>query len=158
MTPYNSGLPNIHTPTGQTQTAPALPQTATTLLNAAALTATAETAVATLPLPPTPLRAGYNSLVPDIGLYRHLSHTAVTVKKQPKQSAGRNWNLLELLISLTGRLRAHQQHSNNKKIKKQDAVTEHLVITQPNSAPLINNKPALTGVSAQKNGVIRHER
>lgn len=151
MTPYNSGLPNIHTLTGQTQTAPALPQTATTLLNAAALTATAETAVTTLPL-----RAGYNSLVPDIGLYRHLSHTAVTVKKQ--QSAGRNWNLLELLMSLTGRLRAHQQHSNNKKIKKQDAITGHLVITQPNSAPLINNKPALTGVSAQKNGVIRHER
>lgn len=157
MTPYSSDSPNIHTLTGQTRTAPALPQTATTLHNATTPTTT-ETTGATLPLQPLPLRAGYNSLVPDIGLNRHLSHTAVTVKKKPKQSAGRNWNLLELLMSLTRKLRAQPQHSENKKIKKQDATPQHLVTTQPNSAPVITSKPAITAMPAQKNGIVRHER
>lgn len=155
MTLYNSDLPNIHTLPGQTQTVPALPATAITALSAPI--PTIETTMATLPAP-LPLRAGYNSLVPDIGLYRHLSHAVVAAKKTPKQHSGKGWHLLKLLLLLTGRPRAQQQRTENKKIKMQDEITENQVTTQPKSASVIHNKAAITGVSAQKNGVIRHER
>ena len=53
-----------------------------------------------LPLPP--LRAGYNSLVPDLGLQRHLRHGVVTAAKPASVRSGKAWRWLQRFIALAG--------------------------------------------------------
>lgn len=50
-----------------------------------------------------PLRAGYNSLVPDLGLQRHLAHPAIKNTPRAKMANGARPNAWHWLSRLLGR-------------------------------------------------------
>lgn len=128
-------------------------------------------------LPMAPLRAGYNSLVPDLGLQRHLCHGVVTAAKPASVRSGKAWRWLQRFIALAGlplrqRLTKAQGSGATPGANKTDpklskANTQPASSQQLPQAPIgidLTNKPkrhrtrVIKRLSAQKNGITRHER
>lgn len=127
-------------------------------------------------LPMAPLRAGYNSLVPDLGLHRHLRHGEVTAATPAAVRSGSGWRWLQRFIALAGRplrQRLTKAQGSATPGANKTAPTQTQSNTQPESSQqlpqallgiYLTNKPernrnrVIKRLSAQKSGITRHER